>query len=119
MELNREQIVKALECCGEMHECSICPRYDRNNDLCQEDLHADALALIREQAEKIERLSRTRYMVSPDGRTEMIPSVESVKADTVRKMQERFSMILDVGEEIATDTAVDFLNAIAKEMLEE
>ena len=48
MELNGEQIIKALECCGEMRECSTCPRYDRNNDLCEEDLHADTLSLIKE-----------------------------------------------------------------------
>lgn len=116
--MNREQIVKALECCSDGGRCNDCP-YDSDCFIPQWVIVKDALALVRELTEENDRLSRTRYMVSPDGRTEMIPSVESVKADTVRKMQERFSMILDVGEEIATDTAVDFLDAIAKEMLEE
>jgi hypothetical protein len=34
-----------------------------------------------------ERLKAQRYMTYPDGRLEMIPTVESVRADTVREMR--------------------------------
>ena len=51
----------------------------------------DALYLINELTEENERLKKrlkaTNYMITPDGRIEMIPTVESVRADTVRKMQ--------------------------------
>ena len=51
----------------------------------------DALYLINELTEENERLKKrlkaTNYMITPDGRIEMIPTVESIRADTVRKMQ--------------------------------
>ena len=51
----------------------------------------DALYLINELTEENERLKKrlkaTNYMITPDGRIEMIPTVESVRADTVREMQ--------------------------------
>ncbi len=50
-----KEIKRALECCGdegELHWCTECPYYDKENDFCQEDLHRDALDLIiRQQAE--------------------------------------------------------------------
>lgn len=58
MELNREQIVKALECCtssGKSAECPIgCPFGDINS--CEESLMYHALALIRELTEENEKL---------------------------------------------------------------
>ena len=54
-----KEIIKALECCGdeeELHWCTECPYYDKENDFCQEDLHRDALDLISRQQAEIERL---------------------------------------------------------------
>ena len=88
-------------------------------------LKQDALALIRELTEENERLrdslteTEIPFEQALDRVKRLERKIESLKADTVREMQERFSMILDVGEEIATDRAVDFLDAIAKELLEE
>ena len=77
------EIIKALECCGEMHECSICPRYDRNNDLCQEDLHIDALSLITSQKAEIEQLQKKYEMAVAEreanvkGFTEQLATIKS------------------------------------------
>ena len=51
------EIIKALECCGddEICFCSQCPLYiaDHDNDFCQEDLHRASLNLInRQKADK-------------------------------------------------------------------
>ena len=56
-----KEIIKALECCGdeeELHWCTECPYYDKENDFCQEDLHRDALDLISRQQAEIERLQK-------------------------------------------------------------
>lgn len=61
MELKDEVIKKALECCGDetgLSWCSVCPYYDRGNDLCQENLSRDSLALINRQQAEIERLQK-------------------------------------------------------------
>lgn len=58
MELNREQIVKALDCCtssDKSADCPIgCPFGDVNS--CEKNLMFHALALIRELTEENERL---------------------------------------------------------------
>lgn len=57
--LTDNEIKEALECCGdegEMHWCTGCPYYDKENDFCQEDLHRDVLDLINRRDAEIERL---------------------------------------------------------------
>lgn len=46
MELNREQIVKALECCIQSESCEYCEYNDGSEDICP--IRSDALALIKE-----------------------------------------------------------------------
>lgn len=78
---------------------------------------------IKELTEENERLKAQRYYIHSDGRIEMIPNVESVRADTVRKMQEIIYERLDISvegyssEEIKSDVR-DMVDQIAKEMLE-
>jgi predicted RNase H-like nuclease (RuvC/YqgF family) len=48
-ELKPEDVMRALECCGQVKFCATCPYLDLNNGLCQEDLQTDALALLREK----------------------------------------------------------------------
>lgn len=109
--MEKEQIVKALECCTRGRKskddrpCFECPYNECNlvggtgerqiSGTCQGWLMKDTLSLIREQEKRIEeleaeneKLKKPRYMVRSDGRLEMIPSVESVRNETVRKMQE-------------------------------
>ena len=82
MELNREKIVKALVCCSKHPmRCEKCPYLGVS--CCTNEHRKDALALIREQAEEIERLRESGV----DYRN--IPYIKSeVRADTVRRMQE-------------------------------
>ena len=52
MELNRDEIIKALECCISLPLCDDCPRLPTNCRILE-----DALALINQLAEENERLS--------------------------------------------------------------
>ena len=85
--MNREQIVKALECCTFSPKCEECPI--GGNDCIE--LDQNALSFIRELTEE-NRLLQSRVLLENHLRTradEMLAHVASVvKADTVRKMQE-------------------------------
>lgn len=94
--MEKEHIVKALECCAEGVTCDGCPNECGADPRCVRKTVRDALSLVREQEKRIEeleaeneKLKKPLYMVYSDGKIEMIPSVESVRADTVRKMQGR------------------------------
>lgn len=86
--MKAEDVMRALECCVVNSNCNGCPFWEgyvthRN---CLETAIKNALALLREKDAEIEMLKAQKYMAYPDGRIEMIPTVESVRADTVRKM---------------------------------
>lgn len=58
--MTETEIMKALECCGDeeaLHWCTECPYYDKENDLCQEDLHRDTIDLLNRKNAEIERLN--------------------------------------------------------------
>ena len=80
MELNREQIIKSLECC-ELGDCYPCIYRMTESGVCQDMLCKEALELIKELTEENESLSQS------------LANSKSIlansKADTVRKMQER------------------------------
>ena len=126
-ELNREQIIKALERCKtpSANDCDGC-EYDgkclKNGEYigCVNLLVADALSLINKLTEENERLKASRYMAHPDGKVEMIPSIESVRADTANKMRDALlkkSTIID-GEDILYGLTYEQICQIAREMLE-
>lgn len=52
--MEREQIIKALECCTTLDGCEKCPYYNKAS--CGANLRRDALALIKELTEENERL---------------------------------------------------------------
>lgn len=135
--MEKEQIVKALECCGKV-SCKECPFavkgkgdiFDDTN--CIAEMAAEARSIIREQDKRIEeleaknkKLNNTRYMVCSDGRIEMIPSAECVRNETVRKMQKRlanrYEFNCNADEENALDYAdlCEWVERIANELLEE
>ena len=179
MELNAEQIKKALECLNDKHDriCDECPVYkltDRGYRSCRHVVLEEAVALIKELTEKLEiyrqelgevrvalaeanndkrelteenerlsqslansksilanskadtvqkmqeRLKASRYMAHPDGKLEMIPSIESVRADTANKMRDtilRRSTIID-GEDILYGLTYEQICQISKEIAE-
>lgn len=98
MELNREQIVKALECClADRVICDNCPLQNEcESNPFDATLARYALALIRELTDEVAK----------------------AKADTVRKMQERFNQVF--GSMDATNALLRrTFDQIAKELLEE
>lgn len=57
MEVAREQIVKALECCKDAYDCFTCDIYKRGcTGGFRTDMARNALALIKELTEENERL---------------------------------------------------------------
>lgn len=137
MELNREQIVKAMEDCINRPKCIDYP----NLTLCSghdfEYLLVQALDLIKELTEENERLSEELaksynaldeqmnfYCSFTKSKIQNCPiddEVAKAKADTVRKMQERLKESLDdfytTGEDALLDVP-DLIDQIVKEMLE-
>ena len=84
--MEREQIIKALECCtvGIGTECEKFPYM--LTKFCNDVLKKEVLALINSQEQKIkelteenERLRSQKYMLHSDGRIEPIPTVESAE----------------------------------------
>lgn len=115
--MDRDQIVKALESSG---TCRSCPYNEVVG--CIRKREADALALIRELMAENERLKKTRYMAYPDGRLEMIPSIESVRADTVRDVTIGLSAMIGTYQSDSTMRVADvfrMLSIIEKDILEE
>lgn len=72
--------------------------------------------------DEIERLKAQKYYIHSDGRIEMIPTVESVRADTVREMQERLKAdavtIQDHTGKLGVVVGVGNIDDVAREMLE-
>ena len=95
MELNREQIVKALECCTSGNPCRECDYRRKSKDTygCRKICMTEALSLIKKLTEENERLSKaTEEAVQSFTRLETLYKIEckrvdTIKADTVRKMQ--------------------------------
>lgn len=129
--MEREQIIKALECCVKS-ECNKCPLKDGR--CANGEMGRLSLSLIKELNEEIERLteelaktyaaldeSMNFYCSFAQSKIQNCPiddEVAKAKADTVRKMQERLN-----------DTKFKFdgtyyiyaenVDQIAKEMLED
>ena len=122
MELNREQIIKALELCTTEEDCVGCPYLIRRGDgsILPCTIDADALSLINELNEENERL-RERA----DRHLENLKAVlnerneSTIKADTVRKMQERLKEKAYTNNYCQEVVLVDYIDQIAKEMLGE
>ena len=136
-ELNREQIIKALECCcGDIVECQKCAYVKNGYNRCKERASQDALSLINELTEENERLRERADRHLENLKAVLDERSESnIEADTVRKMQERFSILLKKEYEENTPEGASFyfkngalmmwsiadrvFAQIAKEMLEE
>ena len=128
MELNAEQIIKALECCtvGIGTECEKCPYM--LTPFCNDKLKKDILAYINELTEVNERLRaeekqsqiliKTLHDKLDEG---YVKFVDEERADTVKKMRERLQMYFGtyvIGYKIALYDVLRVIDQIAKEMLE-
>ena len=122
MELNREQIVKALECCFGNSTCAECPYNDWVG--CHRQMMKNAIALIKELAEECANLHAScTELTQCCTKLETLYKVEckrvdTVKADTVLKMQDRFNEVfggMDATQALLRRT----FDHIVKEMVEE
>lgn len=146
MELNREQIIKALEYCSSGGQCYKCSENDKNPFLSKEGCMAvqmrNALALIRELTKENERLIKyldehfpkciyqydgdvQEYCVlAPCGQFKTVAEFQrQIEADAVRDFAERLKYTLCINNEENTEFfdyeyTLETIDQIAKEMLE-
>ena len=108
MELNKEQIIKALECCLEdVANCNNCP-YERYCAMHENNMLRDALSLIKELTDENERLYQ---------------SCTNLERDTVCKMHKRLKKkaitIQDWKGKIGLVVLADTIDQIAEESIDE
>lgn len=132
--LNAEQVKRGLECCANNDECvgEACPYYTTG---CEKNMPKDALALINSQEQRIKELTEEneRLHASCTELTQCCTKLETlykiecrrvdtVKADTVRKMQERLKAdavtIQDHTGKLGVVVGVGNIDDVAREMLE-
>lgn len=96
-----EQIVKALECCGNMNECKKeCPLDDLGGiDKCIHTLMLNALALIKRQQEEIEKLNKVKvFNFNVSGTKEIMPILfcheKELKNEAIKEFAERLTDII-------------------------
>lgn len=94
--MNREQIVKALECCTAKPraECGKCPYFLGNGRCKHAKMQSDALSLIREMEIELEAM-RTAANSLKMHYEKLTEENDRLRADTVRKMQERLRQCFD------------------------
>ena len=130
-ELNREQIIKALECCSSKIGCKECPLQPKESlAICVTQISKYAFEEICRLTEENERLKGFASSKCEEcaGCTQWncdCANIEAqAKADTVRKMKEIIYERLDISvegyssEEIKSDVR-DMVYQIAEEILEE
>ena len=107
MELNREQIIKALECCKK-DDCDNCPN-DFGN--CYANLAGYSIALIKELTEENGRLEAAHAMLL--GATE-----EKARADAITEFAERLKKYYrSFDGKTSTTLAAYHIDQIKQEML--
>ena len=136
MELNREEIVKALECLNDKHDriCDICPVYkhtERGYSSCRHIILDEAVALIKELAVELEamRSAANSYKLHNGKLTEENEDLKAIaeqyrkqfeeaKADTVREMHSKIKERCIEGG-IYPAFVARTIDQITKEMMEE
>lgn len=114
MELNKEQIIKALECCRYGGRCAECAAFDTPN--CVAIVNEHAIAHIKELTEENESLCAANAHI-------LGTLLNEIKADTVREFAERLIYTLCINNEENTEIfdyayTLETIDQIAKEMLE-
>ncbi len=123
--LDRDKIIKALECCTDKkYHCEDCPYFYKSEGIksSMEILMTDALSLINELTVENERLrgelDRTeKALITLDkAHNALFTDTFRIEANTVRKMQERITKHATNG--YPRKVRLDVIDQIAKEMLE-
>ncbi len=115
-ELNREQIIKALECCTSEvtieFNCTECSYIGKG---CNIVVMRDALSLIKELTEENERLRDIPEQLHKEMSERMVEERKIERKLAVRKMQERLKKDF---LEYKHDATLTYIDQIAKEMVE-
>ncbi len=136
MKLSEAEIIKALECCGNMNDCKKeCPLDDLGGiDKCLPTLTLNALDIIKRQRDEIERLEtecEKAYKQAEadilgnlaDGGTSCHWCIDKHKAEAIKEFAQRLKENIDNGElySISEDyeMTVDHINNLVKEMTED
>ena len=84
------EIIKALDCCGFEYGnlCSVCPKYEKDNDFCQEELHNYAIDLINRQKEEIKEWKRVVETLVEQHEKDKA-EIDGLRADLKRVCAER------------------------------
>jgi hypothetical protein len=84
-------IIKALECCRDFGDCSLCP-YEKatleNEADCAERMHTDALGLINRQKAEIERLEEHNNILI-DRVDNLVYECDCAKQEAIKEFAER------------------------------
>ena len=120
--MEKDLIIKALECCFSDGSCDGCPYTERVD--CRRELERNALSLIKELTEENERLKKlngklqSKYLDKSLAYNEMWEELDEIKADTVRKMKSEIEARCIKGG-IYPAFVKSTIDQIAKEMLGE
>ena len=88
MELNREQIIKALECCTSEKGCTGCPRFLSLMGCSRQNM-IDALTLIKELTEENERLRAELTGANKD---------KQILFDEISSLEDEAEKAIDIAE---------------------
>jgi hypothetical protein len=129
-------IIKALECCRDFGDCSLCP-YEKatfeNEADCAQRMHTDALDLINRQKAEIDRLEKQIKELLISETCELYipmeiacrvrkghPIFKAIKSEVAKEFAERLKAKAQFSEDFG-DAAVSYddIDNIVKEMTEE
>lgn len=111
------EIIKALECCGFEYGnlCSVCPKYEKDNDFCQEELHNYALDIINRQKAEIERLKGS---VIVNNIMESQKIKREAKFEAIKEFAERLKEIVKFTDDTYECWEIEgYIDNLVKEML--
>lgn len=128
MELNAEQIKKALECCSaDTADCHSCPYGEFSEGNCFDNAKKDSLALINSQEQRIKEITEenkawqksliTQKENADKSYYELACEVENLRAENERLKAKAYGIntVYGIRPEVIDATDID---QIAKEMLE-
>ena len=134
MELNRDQIIKALECWASGNPCegSCCPLFEISPDTCDRWIGRNAIALVKAQAEDYTALDEQYRMLYEENERrkdklcqlnariyELQLELETAKGQVINKFAERVKKYYSTLSGNTNSNLVAYhIDQIAKEMVE-
>ena len=124
--MNKDAIKKALEYCAgdSIDDCKNCPYADNGPFACSISMYKDALNLITEQEEEIERLKDdyaklqelfAQYQIASD--KEIRAQIKQAKIDVLNELKEkRTTVFIDI-DEVDEAVFIDDINEMIKELI--